>query len=87
MYGRSFMRHVSAVLPPPAVALAYGGCGSFFPNILLCMIGYAPGTIHAIRLIIKGKGKREENMVRETAPWRTHQELKIFPGLKASESE
>ncbi len=38
---------LAILLPPLAVALEYGISGKFFINLLLTLIGWLPGVIHA----------------------------------------
>ena len=61
------MRYVLAILLPPSMALAYGGCGSFILNIFLCLVGYIPGMVHAILIVLQ----KESN-----DKWQVHQDLK-----------
>lgn len=42
-------------LPPVGVFLQVGFRASFFINILLTLLGYVPGIIHALYVIIKVK--------------------------------
>lgn len=45
---------MSIFLPPVAVCLAGAGLGGhFWLNILLCLLGWIPGVIHAIWYIYK----------------------------------
>lgn len=39
------------ILPPVGVALEVGITGHFWLNILLTLLGYIPGLIHAIYII------------------------------------
>lgn len=41
------------ILPPVGVLLAVGFTGQFFLNILLTLLGYVPGVIHAIWIIAR----------------------------------
>lgn len=78
------MRYVLAILLPPIAALAYGGCGSFLLNLLLCFFGYVPGMVHAVWLVVKRDDEeREERMMREIAKWQAHQELKMLSQLES----
>ena len=48
------LRIIAAVLLPPlGVFLQVGLTGQFFLNILLTLLGYIPGIIHAIWIISK----------------------------------
>lgn len=42
---------VAVVFPPLGVFLQVGLSGQFFLNILLTLLGYIPGIIHAIWII------------------------------------
>lgn len=42
---------VAILLPPLGVFLQVGFSGQFFLNILLTLLGYIPGIIHAIWII------------------------------------
>lgn len=44
---------VSIFLPPAGVAIKEGIGASFFINILLTIIGYFPGLIHALYISMK----------------------------------
>ncbi|MFR2287316.1 MAG: YqaE/Pmp3 family membrane protein, partial [Akkermansia sp.] len=60
------MRYVLAILLPPSMALAYGGCGSFTLNIILCLVGYIPGMVHAILIVLqKESNDRHQAMMKE----------------------
>jgi len=41
------------ILPPVGVALEVGLTGAFWLNILLTILGYIPGIVHAIWVITK----------------------------------
>lgn len=43
----------SVILPPLGVFLEVGFTGQFFLNILLTLLGYVPGLVHAIWIIAK----------------------------------
>ncbi len=43
------------VLPPVGVFLQVGFTKQFFLNILLTVLGYIPGIIHAVYIILKVK--------------------------------
>ena len=71
------MRYVLAILLPPSMALAYGGCGSFILNIILCLVGYIPGMVHAILIVLqKESNDRHQAMMKEMVKWQAHQDLK-----------
>ncbi len=42
---------VAIILPPLGVFLQVGFGGQFFLNILLTILGYVPGIIHAVWII------------------------------------
>ncbi len=42
---------IAIVLPPLGVFLQVGFGGQFFLNILLTLLGYIPGIIHAVWII------------------------------------
>lgn len=44
---------LAVILPPLGVFLERGCSGSFFLNILLTILGYFPGIIHALYIILK----------------------------------
>jgi uncharacterized membrane protein YqaE (UPF0057 family) len=44
---------VAILLPPPGVFLEVGFKGHFWLNILLTLLGFIPGVIHALYVIIK----------------------------------
>ena len=44
---------LAIVLPPLAVALTAGLGGRFLLNILLTLLGYIPGLVHAIWVVAK----------------------------------
>ena len=44
---------LSVLLPPLGVFLQVGLSGAFFLNILLTLLGYIPGVIHAVWIIAK----------------------------------
>jgi uncharacterized membrane protein YqaE (UPF0057 family) len=46
---------LSIIAPPIGVFLQVGLRGPFFLNILLTLLGYVPGIIHALYVIIKVK--------------------------------
>jgi uncharacterized membrane protein YqaE (UPF0057 family) len=43
----------SILLPPLGVFLQVGFGGAFWLNILLTLLGYVPGVIHAVYIIAK----------------------------------
>jgi len=44
---------IAVVLPPLGVFLQVGFSGQFFLNILLTLLGYLPGIIHAVWIIAR----------------------------------
>ncbi|MCB1787931.1 MAG: YqaE/Pmp3 family membrane protein [Chromatiaceae bacterium] len=44
---------LAILLPPVGVASEVGFSGHFWLNILLTLLGYVPGIIHALYVIIK----------------------------------
>ncbi|MEQ3653174.1 MAG: YqaE/Pmp3 family membrane protein [Glaciecola sp.] len=44
---------LSVLLPPIGVFLQVGPTGQFFLNILLTILGYIPGVVHAVWIIAK----------------------------------
>ena len=48
---------VAILLPPLAVLLAGGGFGTFILNIILTLLAWIPGVIHAF-IVISRRGNR-----------------------------
>lgn len=48
---------LSVLLPPLGVFLTVGLSGSFWLNILLTLLGYLPGVIHAVWIIAQRDAK------------------------------
>lgn len=48
---------VAILLPPLGVFLQVGFSGQFWLNILLTLLGYIPGIIHAVYIIATRGGK------------------------------
>lgn len=44
---------VSIILPPLAVALKRGIGGEFLLNVLLTVLGYVPGLVHAVWIVAR----------------------------------
>ena len=44
---------LAIVLPPVGVFLTVGLGGQFWLNILLTLLGYLPGIVHAVYIIVK----------------------------------
>ncbi|KAL6305415.1 hypothetical protein BKA93DRAFT_825105 [Sparassis latifolia] len=47
------LRSFAIILPPVGVFLERGCGADFFINILLTILGYIPGIIHALYIILK----------------------------------
>ncbi|MFB6319847.1 YqaE/Pmp3 family membrane protein [Saccharicrinis sp. FJH54] len=41
------------ILPPVGVAMRYGITGTFWINLLLTILGYVPGLIHAFIVLLR----------------------------------
>jgi len=60
----SLIRILFAVLlPPVGVLLTVGLGGHFWLNLLLTLLGYVPGLVHAIWVIAKRDQLREQGRV------------------------
>jgi uncharacterized membrane protein YqaE (UPF0057 family) len=46
---------IAILLPPLGVFLQVGFAGAFWLNILLTLLGYIPGIIHAVYIIVSRK--------------------------------
>ena len=44
---------IAIILPPLGVFLQVGIGGAFWLNILLTLLGYIPGIVHAVWIIVK----------------------------------
>lgn len=44
---------IAILIPPVGVALAFGISKTFWINILLTLLGYIPGIIHALYVLSK----------------------------------
>jgi uncharacterized membrane protein YqaE (UPF0057 family) len=49
---------LAVIFPPVGAFLRVGFSGHFFLNILLTILGYVPGLVHAIWLIAQGSDHR-----------------------------
>ncbi|MFA5630433.1 MAG: YqaE/Pmp3 family membrane protein [Porticoccaceae bacterium] len=49
--------YIFIILPPLGVFLEVGLKGHFWLNILLTLLGFVPGIIHALYVILKHCGK------------------------------
>ena len=47
------LKILALFFPPIAVVIRFGIGGKFFLNILLTLIGWLPGVIHAFILLVK----------------------------------
>jgi uncharacterized membrane protein YqaE (UPF0057 family) len=47
------------VLPPVGILLTVGVGPTLFINILLTLLGWLPGSIHALWVIVKHEGSKE----------------------------
>ena len=55
--GKDLLRIIlSVLLPPVGVALQVGLSFHFWLNIVLTLLGYVPGIIHALYVILTRKG-------------------------------
>ncbi|PPA71134.1 YqaE/Pmp3 family membrane protein [Jeotgalibacillus proteolyticus] len=58
------MLYILAIFLPPVAVLFTGRFGSFLLNILLTILGYIPGLIHAIIVVRDQKHKKDmENLL------------------------
>lgn len=56
MTGKELLKIILAILlPPVGVFLQVGFGGHFWLNILLTILGYIPGIVHAVWVIAKNK--------------------------------
>lgn len=59
------MLYFLCFLLPPLAVLFCGKPGSFLLNILLCILGYVPGVIHALVIVNSHKAdKRNKELIR-----------------------
>jgi len=59
------MRYVLALLLPPLAVLFCGKPIQFFLNILLCLLGWIPGVVHAVLVVHEHlNDKRTEKLIR-----------------------
>jgi len=49
---------LALILPPLAAFLVVGLSTHFWINLILTLLGWLPGTVHALWLIIKGSPKK-----------------------------
>jgi uncharacterized membrane protein YqaE (UPF0057 family) len=58
-----------AVILPPVAVLLTGRVGSFFLNLILTLLGWLPGVIHAFFVVTDYKNeKRMEDLKRTIQP-------------------
>lgn len=59
------MRYVLALLLPPLAVLFCGKPIQFLLNILLCLLGWIPGVVHAVLVVHEHlNDKRTEKLIR-----------------------
>lgn len=59
------MRYVLALLLPPLAVLFCGKPIQFLLNILLCLLGWIPGVVHAVLVVHEHlNDKRTEKIIR-----------------------
>ncbi|KAJ7470670.1 UPF0057-domain-containing protein [Mycena latifolia] len=52
--GSDILKIIAAIILPPLGVLLERGCGAdFLINILLTLLGFIPGIIHALYIILK----------------------------------
>ncbi|KAF5318451.1 hypothetical protein D9619_010730 [Psilocybe cf. subviscida] len=51
-----FLYFLAILLPPVSVFLKRGCAADFWINVLLCILGWLPGVIHAWYIISKSEG-------------------------------
>lgn len=54
---------LAALLPPVGVFLTVGIGGAFWINIILTILGYVPGVLHALFVIITRENERRAGTV------------------------
>ncbi|TDL31528.1 YqaE/Pmp3 family membrane protein [Jeotgalibacillus sp. S-D1] len=57
------MLYILAIFLPPLAVLFTGRFGSFLLNILLTLLGYIPGLIHAVIVIRDEKHKKDMDKI------------------------
>ncbi|WP_227396466.1 YqaE/Pmp3 family membrane protein [Jeotgalibacillus aurantiacus] len=55
------MLYILAIFLPPLAVLFTGRFGSFLLNILLTILGYIPGLIHAVIVVRDQRHRKEMN--------------------------
>ncbi len=59
------MRYILALLLPPLAVLFCGKPIQFLLNILLCLLGWIPGVVHAVLVVHEHlNDKRTEKIIR-----------------------
>ena len=54
---------LAALLPPVGVFLTVGLGGAFWINLILAILGYVPGVLHALLVIITRENERRAGTV------------------------
>ena len=54
---------LSALIPPLGVFLTVGLGGAFWINVILTILGYVPGVLHALFVIITKENERNARAV------------------------
>ncbi len=52
------MRYLLAILLPPVAVFLHGSAGQTLLNVLLTLIGWLPGVIHALLVVNKAPAER-----------------------------
>ena len=62
---------IAILLPPLGVFLQVGFAGAFWLNILLTLLGYIPGIIHAVWIIARRclSAARSTGLLLNSLPW------------------
>ena len=56
---RTILLIILALIPPPLAAFLVVGLGThFWINLILTLLGWLPGTVHALWLIVKRSPKK-----------------------------
>lgn len=53
---------LAVFFPPVSVALERGMSGSLFLNIILTLIGWVPGVIHALWVLLSGHSEPQASL-------------------------
>jgi uncharacterized membrane protein YqaE (UPF0057 family) len=54
------LRYLLAIFLPPIAMIVEGRMGHLLLNIVLCLLGYLPGVIHAVLVVADGNAKKAE---------------------------